>query len=88
MTQLVAITVGTPVFATIATAGSSGAARDVRSAGATLDGLRLALAVDGIATLVITFIIALALLPRAPRAAAGNRSAADNPSAAGSRAAS
>jgi MFS family permease len=68
--------VATPVFATIATAGSSGTAWDVRSAAATLHGLRLALAVDGVATLVIAVAIALALLPRAPRAAAGNRAAA------------
>jgi predicted MFS family arabinose efflux permease len=67
MTQLVAITVGTPVFATIATARSAAPASTAGTAVATLDGLRLALAVDGIATLVITAVIALALLRRGPR---------------------
>jgi hypothetical protein len=55
--------------------GSSGAARGVSAAAATLSGLRLALAVDGMATLVIAVVIALALLWRGPRAAAGNRAA-------------
>lgn len=83
MTQQVALTVGIPVVSAIVnavvTANGTGSPGTAAADGAMLDGIRIALCADGAATVVAGLVVAVILLGRTARSAAGVGAGAGSP---------